>query len=68
MTDATWYEDMAAAMKERDKALTALARWQQSLAEAEEKIQTLRESDVSDQPVKPDAVPHYDIPTVEVVE
>ena len=46
MTDAKWYEDMAAAMKERDRALTGIARWEDSLAEAEAKIQALLGSNV----------------------
>lgn len=54
MADETWYHEMSAAMKERDRALTALARWQQSLAEAEAKIQALRESDAGDEAQLPD--------------
>lgn len=48
MANEAWYHDMSAAMKERDRALTGLARWQEALAEAEAKIQALRESDVAD--------------------
>lgn len=47
MTDAKWYEDMAAAMKERDKCITALERWNVALAAAEAKIEELRDSDDS---------------------
>jgi hypothetical protein len=39
---------MAAAMKNREKCLTAIAKWQGLLAEAEAEIQALRESDVAD--------------------
>lgn len=35
-------------MKERDRALTGIARWQDALAAAEEKIQALRDTDGSD--------------------
>lgn len=42
MTDTSWYEEMASAMKERDRALTGLARWQQSLREAEDRIEELK--------------------------
>lgn len=64
MTDAVWYADMAAAMKERDRALTGVARWQEALAAAEERIQALRESDTSDDGTKVEAAStpssHYD--------
>ena len=56
MTDAQWYEDMAAAMKERDKCVAALERWATALQEAEAKIKVLRES--------PATAPSIAIPTV----
>lgn len=72
VTDTAWYDRMAAAMKKRDRCLTALAKWQEDLAAAEAEIQALRESDVADvvedKTTEPEvAVPHYDIPTVEFV-
>jgi hypothetical protein len=68
MTDAAWYEQMATAMKERDRALTGITRWQDALAAAEEKIQALRDTNASGDDTKPAVkVPHYDIPTVEFV-
>jgi hypothetical protein len=40
--DATWYEEMGKAMSRRDKALNAIAKWQQTLAEVEADIEALR--------------------------
>jgi hypothetical protein len=38
---ANWYQNMAVAMRERDKCLAAIERWQAKLAEAEEHIRIL---------------------------
>jgi hypothetical protein len=38
---ADWYQKMAVAMRERDKCLAAIGRWQEKLAEAEEHIRVL---------------------------
>jgi hypothetical protein len=38
---ANWYQNMAVAMRERDKCLAAIERWQTKLAEAEEHIRVL---------------------------
>ena len=35
---ANWYEDVAAAIRERDKALAAIGRWEDKLVEAENVI------------------------------
>ena len=40
--DETWYQDMAAAIKARDKANAMIERWQTARAEAEAEIETLR--------------------------
>lgn len=50
MTDpsADWYQEMAVKFKARDRALAAIEKWEIVLAEAEEAIQALRESDVAD--------------------
>lgn len=50
MTDpsADWYQEMAVKFKARDRALAAIEKWETVLAEAEEAIQALRESDVAD--------------------
>jgi hypothetical protein len=45
---------MAEAMKTREKCLTAIAKWQENLAKAEDLIQQLRESDVADAADDPD--------------
>jgi hypothetical protein len=37
----TWYDDMAAAMRQRDRCLNAIERWHGALAEAEGKIKLL---------------------------
>lgn len=38
---ADWYQNMAVAMRERDKCLAAIERWRAKLAEAEEHIRVL---------------------------
>ncbi len=48
MPETAWYENMAAAMKNREKCMTAIAKWQALLAEAEPVLPALRESDVAD--------------------
>lgn len=40
--DETWYTDMAAAIKARDKAIAMIERWETARAEAEAEIETLR--------------------------
>lgn len=40
--DETWYTDMAACIKARDKANAMIARWEAARAEAEAEIETLR--------------------------
>jgi hypothetical protein len=71
MTDTAWYDKMAAAMRKRDRCLTALAKWQTDLAAAEAEIQALRESDAADvteDKTEPEAtVPHYDDTTPKFV-
>jgi hypothetical protein len=39
--DPVWFEKMAAAIKQRDRALTGIARWQESLAAAEAEMAQL---------------------------
>lgn len=41
MSDTKWYEDMAAAMKEREHHINAIDRWEQKLAAVEAKIRDL---------------------------
>lgn len=38
---AQWYADMAKALKARDHAVRMIARWQQQLDDAEQKVQKL---------------------------
>lgn len=38
---ADWYQNMAVAMRERDKCLAAIERWREKLAEAEGNIKVL---------------------------
>ncbi len=42
MSDETWYTDMAAAIKARDKATAMIERWEAAKTEAEAEIETLR--------------------------
>ena len=46
---ANWYQNMAVAMRERDKCLAAIERWQVKLAEAEEHIRVLASQVDNDQ-------------------
>ena len=50
MTDAQWYENMAAAMKRRDHALKMVERWQASVVEAENEVLNLTTNQTSDTP------------------
>ncbi len=52
--DTVWYAQMAAAMKTREKCLNAIARWEDSLAEAEAAIDLLRSGQAA---VAPSAEP-----------
>lgn len=44
MTDTQWFEDMALAMKAREKARNAITRWTKDLEVAEQRILDLRSS------------------------
>lgn len=67
MPDAAWYEAVAAKMKARERALTAIAKWQATLAEVEADIQALRESDVSDVVSAPDKFDDVTVPAASFV-
>jgi len=54
---ANWYQNMAVAMRERDKCLAAIERWQTKLAEAEEHIRVLASQVDSDHKAPPAAEP-----------
>lgn len=41
MSETKWYEEMAAAMKEREHHINAIDRWEQKLAAVEAKIREL---------------------------
>lgn len=51
MTDTTWYEHMAVAIKKRDNAMAAIVRWQRALVVAEEEIQKLAAEQAASEPV-----------------
>jgi len=59
---ANWYQNMAVAMRERDKCLAAIERWQVKLAEAEEHIRVLA-SQVGDDEHKAALPPDEPAPT-----
>ena len=41
MNQSEWYDDMAQAVKKREKVLAAIARWQEKLADVEDEITQL---------------------------
>lgn len=56
MADAAWYEQMASAMKKREKCLNAIARWQDDLAVAEAEIEALRAGEAAEDDEEPEPV------------
>lgn len=41
---STWYDEMALAIRERDKCVAAIARWQEKLTEAETLMERLAQT------------------------